>query len=348
MRLSTCCRDANEAVHRYIRSTLDVNRLLRPFFTNAVAFRNLQARAGMLISGSAVLQFFLRIRRTDSTLVLYIYVDQLPDVTQWLLQAGYRLLIHEFRVSTTFSSSPDVSRFRNSPGLLSQAVNTLTFKRKGASTTINVVSSPCLSPIQMILLSRSTGMLNLVTQDMAYCMYPRATLEGRCSLLLQCEAPAQQATKEDDRIPDLQYIASAHQSGSMLTFRFGQSRWLNDRNSWSVPLDTILVTVPCQDDGIQFTSWRLMEAPQIRLAYEAITYPCFRRTYIVGDPTIRAMCTLFMLMYNAVLRSHGLFCTFDQDIQHFIVQFASSDRDKDLHVAEILDVRYLGQLFCSV
>ena len=49
--VSRTCRIAHETVKEYMRRSFNINRILSSFITSPLAFRQLQARTGALISG---------------------------------------------------------------------------------------------------------------------------------------------------------------------------------------------------------------------------------------------------------------------------------------------------------
>lgn len=89
LRLSRTCRTAHASVNAYIASTFNINKLLLRYFPDPIAFRSLQARTAMLISGSTALQFFSRLIYPDSYLDLYIHGGYREEIGRWLLAQSY-------------------------------------------------------------------------------------------------------------------------------------------------------------------------------------------------------------------------------------------------------------------
>lgn len=89
LRLSRTCRTAHEAVNWYIPFSFNVNRHIAPYFSDPLAFRSLQARTGMLISGSTALQFFSEKSWSGSDLDLYVPLKSKETVCRWVLGEGY-------------------------------------------------------------------------------------------------------------------------------------------------------------------------------------------------------------------------------------------------------------------
>ena len=118
LRVARTCRAGHRAVTAYTRTAFNIDRLLSRFFPSpspgcsagctrghthdeeharARAFRSLQARTGMLVSGSAALQFFMRTTWPESDLDLYVHLRMRREVGRWLLDEGYRYTPMEFQ-----------------------------------------------------------------------------------------------------------------------------------------------------------------------------------------------------------------------------------------------------------
>jgi hypothetical protein len=92
-------RVARLATSDYLQSALHINRFLARFFKDPLGFRSLQARTGLLISGSAALQFFDRSYWPESDLDLYAAPRTALQIGNWLMdEEGY-----EFRPNSVQS-----------------------------------------------------------------------------------------------------------------------------------------------------------------------------------------------------------------------------------------------------
>lgn len=89
LRVGRTCKVAHQAVALYIKRAFNINRLLKRFFSEVIAFRTLQARTGTLISGSVALQFFDREFYPCSDLDLYVHMRHRREVGRWLMQHNY-------------------------------------------------------------------------------------------------------------------------------------------------------------------------------------------------------------------------------------------------------------------
>ena len=76
----------------------NVNRHLKRFVDDPIAFRNLQARLAMLISGSNALQFLDSTFYPSSDLDLYVWKDNIKEVGHWLMEhEGYTFVPSVFQ-----------------------------------------------------------------------------------------------------------------------------------------------------------------------------------------------------------------------------------------------------------
>ena len=89
-RLKMTCRAADESVRGYILRTFDINKHIRHFFDDPIAFRVLLARTSAAVSGSNALQFFNRMLYGTSDLDLYVAGPQNAlEVFAWLTTNEY-------------------------------------------------------------------------------------------------------------------------------------------------------------------------------------------------------------------------------------------------------------------
>ncbi|KAI0649612.1 hypothetical protein C8Q79DRAFT_997722 [Trametes meyenii] len=183
--LSRACHNTKQAVSCYIQVAYDINATLARFFTesNTSSFRTLQARMGTLISGSCALQFFDRVVYPDSDLDIYVYPQHRREVGNWIL--GTRFAFAPSR-SQDLAFAHAVAHTENKglhyamPGVSS----IFTFLRQTTGKPLKVqIIVARRSPMEVILGFHSTCVMNVIAYNKAYCLFPRATLEERRSLL---------------------------------------------------------------------------------------------------------------------------------------------------------------------
>ncbi|KAI8989854.1 hypothetical protein BD414DRAFT_570777 [Trametes punicea] len=177
----------------------------------ARAFRSLQARTGTLVSGSCALQLFDRTVYPESDLDLYVHMRHRREVGRWLIREGYEFAPtpyqdSRFEIEVVHGMSRCADGIYRMPGV----AGILTFK-KGVSTA---TKQPAIetedtelgaqvdieqreeenelkvqiivaknTPMEVILGFHSTCVMNVISYEKAYCLFPQATLEDRLSLL---------------------------------------------------------------------------------------------------------------------------------------------------------------------
>lgn len=97
VRVGQTCRLISAAVACYFPRAFSINRHLSPWFDDPIAFRSLQARTGMLISGSNALQFLDRSHYPGSDLDLYVSHWHSLEMGLWLVEQGWVFHPHKFQ-----------------------------------------------------------------------------------------------------------------------------------------------------------------------------------------------------------------------------------------------------------
>ncbi|EJD40476.1 hypothetical protein AURDEDRAFT_70104 [Auricularia subglabra TFB-10046 SS5] len=97
-RFAQACRATRDLVEAEQHRMFNVYDILRPFFPDPDDFRLLQARTGLLVSGSQVLQLLDRVSYGPTDLDLYIRSGVAHIAIDWLIYHGYKLT---YRSATT-------------------------------------------------------------------------------------------------------------------------------------------------------------------------------------------------------------------------------------------------------
>ncbi|KAI0658618.1 hypothetical protein C8Q70DRAFT_1045595 [Cubamyces menziesii] len=267
-------------------------------YDRARAFRSLQARTGTLISGSCALQFFDRTVYPESDLDLYVHMRHRREVGRWLIQEGYAFKPtvyqrDEFEEEVVHGMSRRANGIYRMPGVAA----ILTFKKgvpapalpaaleneehldassqtTGESRELKVqIIVAKNTPMEVILGFHSTCVMNVISYEKAYCLFPQATLEERISLLTSsCRGRSRHrapgvakyhkrgfcmitAPAPDDVEPDPMsagtpapysyrlVVASPSGFAHKPPFRLGW-RWIDDSASWVLPLPCAGVAPP--------------------------------------------------------------------------------------------------------
>ncbi|KAI0715462.1 hypothetical protein C8T65DRAFT_144725 [Cerioporus squamosus] len=272
LRIGRTCRVAKQAVRHYFKRAFNVNRLLIRFFPDVLAFRTLQSRTGTLISGSVALQFFDRDFYPSSDLDLYVHMRHRREVGRWLLQYGYRFA----------PSSNQAADFEAAATEALSGIGTAPYGMPGVAAIMNFIRCSDVSedlkvqliisrktPMEVVLGFHSTCVMNVISFEKAYCLFPRATLEARLSLL--SSSCAGRSVRRQASVA--KYVAR----GFTITERIPPQdlrlpylfplgwRWIDDSTSWVIPLNTDGVTPP---PPINHVTPRLLHDPVVVCNWE--------------------------------------------------------------------------------
>ncbi|KAI0694244.1 hypothetical protein C8T65DRAFT_585148, partial [Cerioporus squamosus] len=313
LRLQRVCRTAAKAVRDYIARAFDVRRVLIRFFPDALAFRTLQARTGTLISGSVALQFFDRGFYPDSDLDLYVHMRHRREVGRWLLDQGYCFepapyQPSEFEAAATEALSglavtpygmPGIAAVMNFTRRCDVPADMLTCDAPETLKVQLIVARK--TPMEVILGFHSTCVMNVISFEKAYCLFPRATLEERLSLLSSSSAGHSRRRRQSvakyairgftiiERIPFTDLRAPS-------LFPLGW-RWIDDSSSWVIPLDITDVapsaspnksSPPLLHDPVVVCNWEVQYTP-LRgavMRYVVAKSELLRYRYLIGDPDL--------------------------------------------------------------
>ncbi|KAI1785863.1 hypothetical protein LXA43DRAFT_875556, partial [Ganoderma leucocontextum] len=189
LRLLRVCRGTQAAVNSHFRRAFNISKLLSHFFSEPPLFRSLQARTGTLISGSLALQFLQRSPMDPMPgLDIFAYMHYGREVGRWLRNNGYHFVPaigqdENFAVAMFKATSV----IPGGPYVLDGVASLFTFvrqssERKDLQRTVKLIVSQS-APMEAILSSHSTCVMNAVSYETAYCLFPRATLEEKVTLV---------------------------------------------------------------------------------------------------------------------------------------------------------------------
>ncbi|KZV70734.1 hypothetical protein PENSPDRAFT_752268 [Peniophora sp. CONT] len=275
----------NGELRAYSRRMFSVNRVLSPFFKDSDSFREMQARTGTIISGSAALQLFERTTYTDADLDVYVEYHFALDVAKYLGdREGYTFVPRGPQKPTPEETLEGIAELSHAGHYLGQGIaNVLDFSRE--SKKIQVIVSK-RSPIDIILHFHSTCVMNIVTHSTAYSLFPRLTFGDRFSRTFTSEASA---PREGPK------WTAAHRKYTERGFTFVDAvvgdpihgrvkRWIGDSSTWTIPLSPELPTVEedtlsiCSFEEV-FHQWEgssieydLCESSRLRFVYTSAKY----------------------------------------------------------------------------
>ncbi|CAL1699943.1 unnamed protein product [Somion occarium] len=275
-RLARVCKAVHDAVKDYIQRAFNLNKLLSRFFIDPIAFRRMQQSTSTLISGSTALQFFDRSFYPDSDLDLYVPMKFRLYVGQWLMGVGYTFVPNssqsaKFELAVIDPTVIITQGLGTYSGMVGVAA-VFTFVKPsqteaGKELKVQVIVS-VRAPMEIILYYHSTVVMNVITYEKAYSLYPIPTFEERRSLICRSWGIKQEEgiEKYEDRGWEMLSRLPSGESLEKSSFLIG-SRWIGDEDVWEIDLDMegIPSTVrarsdsskPLTHDPASVTSWKL-------------------------------------------------------------------------------------------
>ncbi|RPD63614.1 hypothetical protein L227DRAFT_496572 [Lentinus tigrinus ALCF2SS1-6] len=303
-----------------MKSAFNINCRLSRFFDDPLAFRSLQARTSTLISGSTALQFFDRTLYANSGLDLFVHKPHRREVGRWLLQSGYTFVPDSFQDPdfeiTIFDS---ISLTPDSLHALDGIASMLIFVKRfadidggpGCTRSIRLVVAEN-TPMDVILSTHSTCVMNVIAFDKAYCLFPRATLEARCSLLSSSSKGVyrnrgQALAKYIQRGFNMTFsLPPGDQFSRVPMFPLGW-RWLDDDNTWVIRLDTVgidrpvaanALSLPLIHDPSVVCNWQVLYRPTkgATMQYSVMKSDLLQYGYVITDQDLSAYLGRYMAL----------------------------------------------------
>ncbi|KAK0505516.1 hypothetical protein EDD18DRAFT_1061482, partial [Armillaria luteobubalina] len=183
----TCSHLAFACVSEYISQHYSPRKLLERFFSMQecyAIFREAQKCLRVLISGSQVTGLFIGCLEMfkDSDMDIYINLKKEPRLAVALMETGYHL-------HADLSKSREGSASDDNALLSAMAMNKMILHSKYFFNVIVSVKEYCNEegkaiqviallgpPMDIILEFHSTCVMNVITSEFAYCLYPMATI----------------------------------------------------------------------------------------------------------------------------------------------------------------------------
>ncbi|PPQ82745.1 hypothetical protein CVT25_009299 [Psilocybe cyanescens] len=338
-RCSRTCTHTYTRVASYLRRAFNVNHLFGWYFDDnsdiVDDFRRMQFETGLIVSGSSALHFLDRTgdKWTPGDLDLYVDHHFRREVCCWLEMHSYDFdpsprqrscgTLQEFLENETEAHMYDevLSGARYTGGLV------LNFRKDGVhrGKNIQVITSNG-SALSLILRFHSTCVMNLITYDTAFSLYPKATFEDRQSLLCLPVSPELRilvTTKYGGRgwnvisQHDLPMIIQQRltvdllatlrsykpETGPELSFYPGH-RHLRDSCCWTLPLTkpSTMGFFDIKEPPYKYSainSWylgfevqRCLAVSRPRITFELFDHEVVQESLIVSDRSLQRLLTL--------------------------------------------------------
>ncbi|KAJ7457385.1 hypothetical protein FB451DRAFT_593931 [Mycena latifolia] len=279
VRLMLTCR----RVHWLVYDTcFSLPRLLYPFFGDATEvdrFQAMQAESATVISGSIALQFFNRTTWPDSDLDLYTHRGTASIPVRFLLSNGYTFKRRKVQ-------NPDVfvqliaSVEEKAPSYLGRGIaDVLDFYKGNQKIQLIIATS---TPMETIISFHSTPVMNVLTHDKGYALYPWSTFVTGEALIIETAGAGQQMGRQKyiDRGWEMINSPSLNQK-SELGVRIG--RWVGDAFTWTLPL-WYGASATRTPDLCRLNSWRLdCDAHTTWTHWEVLQNAALKYEYIIED-----------------------------------------------------------------
>lgn len=256
---SKTCKTVREAVASFYRRAFRIEHILRRYFASheILQFRELQATTATIISGSSALQFFDRTEYADSDLDLYVEHRFRIPVVLWLKNIGYTFVPRsslgpqniEIVLDENFgTTSPVTSEYTD-------AMFVLDFMRPNHHHKIQLITSSA-SPLELVLHFHSSCVMNFITHNKAYSVFPRATFQDRQSLIFARNQKLDLNAREKYENRGWRFIkdiAAEERQKPFSPFVQG-SRYPGDAKCWTIDLHPNLNNSP---NFLETNSWNL-------------------------------------------------------------------------------------------
>ncbi|KAI0769474.1 hypothetical protein BC629DRAFT_1260380, partial [Irpex lacteus] len=237
VRSQRICKETGRLYKTGFTKWFNIYRHLSHFFDDPNLFRYCQARTGAIVAGSSVLEFLLRDTFAEASLDIYVHQRAKGMIGTSLLNNGYMFLASEFPFSdaTSDDGSAETGDSMRNWGV----VGVLIFERmrEGTKRRVRMIVVDG-TPLKIIMESHSTCALNFFTFDTIYCLYPRATLVEKKSLLLKDMNDAEPRARSEVQgyqRNGYHFLELAEEDNTGL-FQLQKVRWATDHHSWSFKL----------------------------------------------------------------------------------------------------------------
>jgi len=301
----------------------------------------------MFISGSTALQFFDRSFYADSDLDIYVEHRYCKPIALWLESIGY-----SFRPRKTYQSSSldialeetlsesdfDVNNLPQgffesaSMGYFGRGVtNVYNFHKIYPDRKIQLITS-FYAPLEIVLNFHSSKLvlsgsfslvyitilacvMNLITHERAYSLYPHATFEERRSLVISTEGSKQETARKKYTERGWTMVKTGQDEdirNAKSDFTSCQ-RYIGDSRCWTIP---ILPMLDLPGDSMATNTWELKykPIPIVELEFEALAE-------LLANPDVNVKGRVEPVLNFTILRAENLrfsYLVVDKSVQEFL------------------------------
>ncbi|EPE34585.1 hypothetical protein GLAREA_10279 [Glarea lozoyensis ATCC 20868] len=254
------CRDLYPTL---LTSQFNINRLLKRFVKTPVALRSELAKHNAVISGSTALQLFERVTWRKSDLDIYVERD---DGTAVSALGTYLTTVESYvAVAAPFPNAND------DYGLINLSIKRIDNFQKvdgnGVKLKVQIMSTRTLALEAIVANYYTTAVVNFITWNAAYCLFPDLTFIKRTTYSLKNteERYNHQIAKYRDRgWETLGVVEDEDQqfTKSLLLHDDEQGfRRIGDSRTWKIDLDTAGVTPGAPSTSVEYCLFNLRTVP---------------------------------------------------------------------------------------
>jgi hypothetical protein len=296
----------------------------------------------MFISGSTALQVFDRSFYADSDLDIYVEHRYSKLIALWLQSIGYTFhhrnkmqsetleLALEETLSSDFNMNnlPEGFFESTSMGYFGRGVaNVYNFHKINPDRKVQLITS-YYAPLEIVLNFHSSKLvlsgsftliyiiilacvMNLITHERAYSLYPHATFEEGRSLVISTEGSKQESARKKYTERGWTMV----ETGQDEDVRNARSdftpcrRHIGDSRCWTIP---VLPKLDLPEDFMATNTWELKYDPVVELEFEAS-----------GDTfSMKSVSTVQPVLKFTILRSENLrfsYLVVDKSVQDFLI-----------------------------
>ncbi|KAJ6501033.1 hypothetical protein C8R47DRAFT_1039998 [Mycena vitilis] len=273
------CRRLRDLV---LETCFNVHALLAVFFGDKVQqFRLMQWMTGTVVSGSVVLQYFNRFRWRGCDLDIYIHPGCAAGPIRFLLESGYTFAPRDPQYRDPFLQAARPYPAESLSYLGRGIADVLDFQNGDKKVQAIVTKH---TPMETILGFHTTCVMNVLTYNHAFALYPRSTFIHKEALVIKTDGAKQESGRQKyvDRGWKMSGVPSLDNKSEVAVRLL---RWPGDPFTWTLSLPEIplrsteLVAVEPTDlcttnswqldscSGVVVTKWVRVEDASLRYKY---------------------------------------------------------------------------------
>ncbi|TFK60845.1 hypothetical protein BDN72DRAFT_904625 [Pluteus cervinus] len=185
LRFSRTNKYYNHYLNTYMKAHWSIRKHLEPIFPGLLydEFRALQAKSGLVIFGSSVLNFFARTIDPDALTDMMVTLPASGEVINWFESRGYRRVVDKRAEedeggdedSDSFESDSDDERRGRTPDIVRYS--------DGTKTVHIWIAHHCT--LDYVVGSNLTATMNFITANDAVSLYPHSTLDTKVAVRIR-------------------------------------------------------------------------------------------------------------------------------------------------------------------